>query len=126
MRSGPGHRRSRANTGTWSRFRSRWNNPARLSKGSNALSKLREIQINPMVVGVVVLLIVAVSAYVFFIRPGQQENRIRAEWTSDEAVAARGPNAPKDPSYEAKVKELLAKEGIQRGNRQPGAGRTRE
>ena len=90
------------------------------------MNKLREVQVNPLVVGVLVVLIVAVSAYVFFIRPGQRENQIRAEWTSDEAVATRGPNAPKDATYDAKVQELLAKEGVQRRGQTTTAGRGRE
>ena len=90
------------------------------------MSKFRETQINPMVVGIVAVLIIAVSAYVFWFRPMQNENQIRAGWTTDEAVAKRGPNAPKDPSYDAKVQELLAKEGIQRRSQQTGAARQRD
>jgi len=75
------------------------------------VGKMRQTEVNPLFVVIGVVLVVGVFAFFFWIRPSMQESAAVKEWNSPEGLAKRGPERKVDPSYEAKVQELRAKEG---------------
>jgi hypothetical protein len=74
------------------------------------MDHLRGKEIHPAILVIAVLLIVAVFAYAFWIRPAQEAAQAKANWTTPEAAAARGPGAKRDASYEQAIQNLRQKE----------------
>ena len=99
--------------------------PTRPASESGALDKLRGTQVNPLVIGIVAAVIVAVLVYVFWIRPEMNAARIQREWTSPEAVKLRSPEGrPQNPAHEQLVNQLRSQEqhsGNVIGQRRHGA-----
>jgi hypothetical protein len=82
------------------------------------VDKMRAVQINPVIIIVVALVIVAGLGYFVWLRPEQEANRIKQEWSTPEAAKARSPEGRKaDPTHEALVESLRQKEGINAGSR---------
>lgn len=81
------------------------------------IQRLREIQINPVIVGGVCIVLVVAVAYFAWLRPMQAADQAKRNWATAEAAEKRGPGRQIDPSFQGKVQELLAKEGHNRSNR---------
>ena len=82
--------------------------------------------VNPAILVAILVVAVGAAAYFLWLRPTMQENKIRQEWTSEEAVNKRGPNAPRDASYEAEIQQLRAKERNGQAGVLPGTDRRRD
>lgn len=75
------------------------------------VDRLREIQINPVILMIVALLIAGGSVYVLWLRPVQEADRIKREWTNPEAAKARSPEGkPSNPEHERFIEGLRRKE----------------
>jgi hypothetical protein len=82
------------------------------SQEQDFIARLRSTELNPLwAIGGGVLL-VALIAFLAFVRPAMDADRARREWISPEAAAARSPEGRKvDPAYQAAVQAALQKEG---------------
>ncbi len=75
------------------------------------MNKLKDSVVNPVAVIIGVVVLVLVIGYFAWLRPKQQEDQIVKEWTSPENVKRRSPEGRvTDPSHEAFVAQLRAKE----------------
>ncbi len=84
------------------------------SPGGGTIEKMRAVQVNPVVVIVVALVIVAGLGYFFWLRPEQEAARIKQEWSTPEAAKARSPEGRKsNPAHDAFLRSLREKEGQQ-------------
>lgn len=80
--------------------------PAKASAGG-----LKNTEINPAILVIVVLAIVVSAGYFLWLRPQQAADKAAKDWVTPEAAAARAPeNRPKDPAHEALVQQLIQKE----------------
>ncbi|HZT42897.1 MAG TPA: hypothetical protein VFA07_12085 [Chthonomonadaceae bacterium] len=85
--------------------------PTRPTSDSGFLDKMRDTAVNPLIIGIVAVVIVAVLAYVFWIRPEMNYARIAHDWTSPEAVKLRSPEGrPQNPAHEQLVNQLRSQE----------------
>ncbi len=83
------------------------------------IQRIREIQINPAILIGICLVAVLLVGYFVWIRPMQAAEQAKRNWATAESAEKRGPGRQVDPSYQAKVQELLTKEGRNRGRLTP-------
>lgn len=85
--------------------------PTRPASDSGVLDKMRNTQINPLLIGIVAVVIVAVCVYAFWIRPEMNYARIQHDWTTPEAAKLRSPDGkPRNLAHEQFVNQLRSQE----------------
>ena len=81
------------------------------------MDKMRNTQISPIPVIVVIVLVVMACGYFLWLRPAQMEDKIKKEWATPEAAALRGPGKPSTAKENPVIQQLLQKEGRERAAR---------
>ena len=81
------------------------------------MDKMKTTSVNPMYLGIAVLLLALILGYLFWLRPAQQAAKDQKEFLSEEAVKQRSPEGrPSNPVHDKFIQELRSREQGSQGN----------